>query len=194
MPHLFIANCTRKRQLVFYRLDFTSEGMHDPEARVRGLKQVGPIAPGQQASAGGDMHLSQIQSVMDQLSPCGGVGIEELSRLPKHEVVYVMSIGRQVPMSAIKEVHEHNLEILNYQGEASRRRAAIGVNGIVEQYIDATINKFDVEMEQMPPEPGEPDAPGKMLKFGVHVDRKAGPSDGERATGEHAPQRRPLSE
>jgi hypothetical protein len=172
MVYLYGANCTQQRQVIWYRLDFNTEG--DARQRANALKQIS-VDPGKQVPIGGNLeHLSQVDEIMKQLALVGGVGVEEFNRLPKNkQVVYLLSTGKPVPGRMIEEAHAHNRAVLRAQGQVRREQAAIGVNEIVERHIDATVSKFDVEMEQMPPVAGEETPQGQPLVFGAHVDHKA---------------------
>lgn len=169
---LYIGNCTRQRRVVYYRLDFNMDGSIDANQRVRSLKQV-TVEAGKQVICGGDLHLNQIQSIMDQLTPVGGVGVEQLGRLPKHTISFLLSIDKQIPARSFYDVHEHNKAILKGEGDTRRQIAAVGANAIVERHIDATVNKFEVELEQMAPNADEPVPEGKPLAFGARIDKKA---------------------
>jgi hypothetical protein len=173
---LYVANVTRQRQTVFYRLDFIHEG--NAAQRVNSLKHI-VIEPGRQVTVGGDLNLAQIQTIMDQLSPYGGVGVEELNRLPPHRLVYIMAVDKVIPVRAIRLVEEHNSELLAASGDKRRREAAIAAHPIVDQQIDG-LKKLDIEMLEVPPEAGDPDTVGKPLDFGVHLDKNARESNAAR--------------
>jgi hypothetical protein len=167
---LFIANTTHQRQEVFYRLDFVQEG--SSALRANNVKKV-TIDAGRQVSVGGDLIPDQAQLIMDQLSPYGGVGVDELSRLPNNKkVTYLMSFGKEIPMKLIRMMDEHNKSLLTGQGDHRRQLAAVAMHPIVTEQID-TLKKLDIEMVEVPPEPGEADPVGKPLDFGAHVDPTA---------------------
>jgi hypothetical protein len=166
---LHLANVTRQRQTVFYRLDFIHEG--NAAQRVNSLKHI-VVEPGRQVTVGGDLTLPQVQSIMDQLSPYGGVGIEELSRLPQHKIAYLLSVDKPIPSRAIKLIDEHNSELLTYAGDKRRQDAAIATHPMVERQID-NLKRLDIEMLEVPPEAGDPDTVGKPLDFGAHLDPNA---------------------
>jgi hypothetical protein len=167
---LYIANVTHQKQEVYYRLDFIDEG--NAALRANNVKKV-MIEPGRQVTVGGDLMQEQAQLIMDQLSIYGGVGVEELSRLPASKrVAYLMSFGKEIPMRSIRMMDEHNKYLMTGEGDTRRRMAAIAAHPIVDQHID-NLKKLDVEMLEMPPEPGEPDPVGKPLDFGAHIDPSA---------------------
>jgi hypothetical protein len=157
------------RQTVFYRLDFVHEG--NAAQRVNNLKHI-VIEPGRQVTVGGDLTLNQAQTIMDQLSPYGGVGVEELNRLPPQKIAYVMSLEKTIPARAIKIIDEHNNELLTASGDLRRRQAAIAAHPVVDQKIDG-LKRLDIEMLEVPPEAGDPETVGKPLDFGVHLDPNA---------------------
>jgi hypothetical protein len=167
---LFIANVTHQRQVAFYRLDFVQEG--NAALRANNVKNA-PIEPGRQVTVGGDLTPEQAQLIMDQLAIYGGVGIEELSRLPNNKrVTYLMSYGKEIQMKHIKMMDEHNKYLMTGEGDTRRRMAAIAMHPLVDDKID-NLKKLDIEMLEVPPEPGDPDPLGKPLDFGAHIDPSA---------------------
>jgi hypothetical protein len=166
---LFIANVTRQRQVVNFRLDFINEG--NAAQRSSGAKQI-TLEPGQQGTIGGDLDPNQAQLLMDQLSVYGGIGVEEINRLPKFRLAYILSYGKAIPTRIIQMVHEHNNNLLTVDGDVRRRNAAIAAHPLVEQQIDG-LKRLDIEMLEVPPEAGEADPLGKPLDFGAHLERNA---------------------
>lgn len=176
---LYIANVTRQYQNVFYRLDFFIQG--NAAQRSSGLKQIS-IAPGQQVTVGGDLTLDQAQTIMDQLSPYGGLGVEEISRIPNVKIAYLMSLDKPVPAKLIRLLDEHNRERLTGEGDERRRNAAIAAHPGVDEKIDG-LKLLDIEMLEIPPGLGDPEPVGKPLDFGVHLDKNARETNAKRPSG-----------
>lgn len=167
---LHIANVTHQTQEFFWRLDFHQEG--NAALRANNVKKV-VIPPGRQVTVGGDLLPEQAQLIMDQAAIYGGIGVEELPRLPNNKkVTYLLSFGKEIPMKSIRMMDEHNKYLATQEGDNRRRMAAIAMHPVVDQQID-NLKKLDVEMVEVPPEPGEPDPVGKPLDFGAHVDPTA---------------------
>jgi hypothetical protein len=170
---LYLANCTRQRQTIFYRLDFNND--QSTQAKVQALKQV-VVEPGKQAIVGGDLPLQSIQTIMDQLKPTGGVGVEELNRLPNTTVAYLLSVDKQITARQILQVHNHNTMVLTDVGNKRKRDAALVTNQMVEKAIESQTRNFELEIEQLPPGPDEEPAPGKPIEQGFRVTRREGES------------------
>lgn len=164
---LYVANCTRQRHVIYYRLDFDRDGNFSQSERQRSLKQIS-VDSGRQVTVGGDLHQSQAQSIMDQLAKHGAIGIEEIKggRLPKQMIPFVMSVIGEVPAKLMKDIHSHNTEILFSQGKRRRAAAALTANKAVEQISQANVKEFEVEMEQLPPSDGEDEPEGPALAEG----------------------------
>lgn len=171
---LYISNVTSQRRVVFYRLDFVNEG--NPAARANNLKNI-TIDAGKQITIGGDLTPEQAQMIMDQLAIYGAVGVEEINRLPRVKIPYVLSFGKEIPMRIIRMVDEHNKNLLTNEGNKRREQAAIAAHPLVDQQID-NLKRFDVEMLEVPPEPGDPEPVGKPLDFGAHIDPNAREAQG----------------
>jgi len=169
---LYVANCTKHRQKVYYRLDFNMEGQ--PASQAGKLPKSQDIEPGRQIVLGGDLHKSQIVSIVDQLNKFRAAGTVDVPRL-KDQAPYVFDIDRAVPAATIRRVIEHNGTILLTAGKERRQKAAIVVNRIVEQRMNEELiakqieppemNGLDVEYEQE----DQSDAGEKMIAEGIHV-------------------------
>jgi hypothetical protein len=167
---LYIANTTHQRQEVYYRLDFVPEG--SSALRANNVKKI-IIEPGRQVTVGGDLLPEQAQTIMDQLAIYGGIGVEEVSRIPNNKKVsYLMSFGKEIPMKLIRMMDEHNKWIMTGEGDERRRMAAIAAHPVIDSQID-NLKRLDIEMVEAPPEAGDPDPVGKPLDFGAHIDPTA---------------------
>ncbi len=168
MPRLFIANCTRQRQEVFYRLDFSSDGIR--------LERQAPkkivIESGRQTSL--DLkHISQSNAIIDQLAKVGGRRVEEQGRLPKKVIPYLLAQDKTVPIKLIEQVHAHNMGVLNETSEVRRKHAAIAGSEVVQQAVAAangTINKFQAEVVQDTSDGAEMPRDAKPVDIGMEVD------------------------
>lgn len=128
--YLHIANCTRQNQRVFYRLDFNFEG--NPISQLGVLPKHHDIKPGRQEPVGGDLkHISQAQSIIDQLQRYGLTDAAEANRV-KGFIPYIYSVGKPIPAATIEKVINSNLGVLTRQGEVLREKAAITASTVVE--------------------------------------------------------------
>lgn len=169
MPLLYIGNVTHQRHEVYYRLDFITQGSAAYRASM--AKKVS-IEPGQQIPVGGDLLPEQAQIIMDQLSIYGGLGVDELKKVPPKRITYLMSYGKAIPAKLIHMADEHNKYLMANEGDLRRRNAAIAAHPVVDNQID-NLKRFDVEMIEVPPEAGDPDPVGKPIDFGAHIDPTA---------------------
>lgn len=156
MSRLFVANCTRQFQEVYYRLDFNDGGQPEANRRFQPAKRE-TIPPGRQICLGGDLHMTQIKDIIDQLKPYGLVGTVDVPRL-NAIAPYVFDIDKPVSVSVINDVRNSNAGILIEQGRERRKKAAIVVNETVanvvgNEFASAGIAKeptqeIEVEFEQ----------------------------------------------
>lgn len=141
MTSLFIANCTKQQQAIYYRLDFNSVGELDPRRQQQPAKRSPTIPPGRQITIGGELHITQITDIIEQLKPVGLASVADLNRL-SGVVPYLFSTGTAVPAHAIRAVLAHNAGVLLQQGKIRRENAAIAAS----QAVDT--GTFEVEIEQ----------------------------------------------
>lgn len=154
---LHVANCTRQNKIIFYRLDIDAEGAIHPLARHQPAKQMS-VAPGQQVVLGGrDLTERQVDFLVAQIERFGGAAVSELPRL-KVPAPYLWNVDQPVTGDEIREAMALNNGILEQAGAARRKKAAIGVNSLVEKRvahelalggIPAPEHVIDVEYEQL---------------------------------------------
>lgn len=157
-PHvkLYIANCTRQNQELYYRLDLDDEGARETQFRPANKQ---PIAPGRQVLVGGKAFLmTQVESIIKQLSVHGMIAVMEVPRA-RNKAPYVFNIEKPVPESIIRDVMDINAGVLTVDGQVRRKQAAVAVNDLVsstinEQFAAHGIPKeakqtVDVEFEQL---------------------------------------------
>ena len=190
MAKFYMANATQQNRVFYFRFDYNHEG--DARVRASGVKQI-QIRPGTQTTVAGELNPAQLKEIVPQAEQSGAVNIDTFNRLPKtQEVIFLFGIDKAVPARMIDEAHAHNRGVLRAQGELRRRQAAVGVSKVVEDHIDATVQKFEVEYEQMPDK--EFDTPESMrepLVEGVRVDHNA-PRESNRAARRAARQGRSV--
>ena len=143
---LYVANCTKHRQKIYYRLDFNQEGQ--PATQVGKLPKSQDVEPGRQIVLGGDLHKSQIVSIVDQIAVFGAAGTVDVPRL-KYQAPYVFDIDKAVPADTIRKVMAHNGQILIHAGRARREKAAIVVNKLVEQRVAEELIAKHIEPPEM---------------------------------------------
>lgn len=177
MSRLFVANCTRQVQEVYYRLDFNADGAPEPNARFQPAKRQ-TIPPGRQIVLGGDLHIKQIEDIVDQLAKYGAVGTLDVPRLKK-VAPYVCNVDKSVPVDVIRNVMTVNAGVLTQQGRDRRKKAAIAVDDTVanvvnSQFAEAGIPKeadqsVEVEFEQEE----QSEAGEKRVEEGYRIEAKA---------------------
>lgn len=175
MARLFVANCTRQNKQVFYRLDFNEQGQkiarNDPAKSQT-------IPAGRQINLGGDLHITQIETIIDQLKAYGMVGASEVRGLKK-PAPYIFNVDKAIKPDEIRMVMAVNNSHLIAQGRDRRRKAAIVANDMVtkvvgDQFMNAGINKdpaqdFEVEFEQLE----QSDAGERRIEEGYKIDHNA---------------------
>ena len=134
---LYIANPTRQTQVVCYRLDYNKNGelQESDRTRFQPARQQ-DIAPGRQIQLGGDMHITQIEDIVDQLKPYGIVGVVDIPQLGRKVVPYIFNIDRPVPAEAMRKVQNSNAAVLIEDGRDRRARAAVASNEIVQNTVE----------------------------------------------------------
>lgn len=154
MPKLYIANVTTQFQIVNYRLDYMSDGARDPRVVIP-PRSTPPIPAGRQIQLGGDMDLSQIDSVLDQLRPYGLMAQKDINRLPAgQKVTYVSNVDREVSADAIRAAHAHNTGVKIASGAIRRKQSAVAASDIVRNVVNeksdvpAPLTAFDISIEQ----------------------------------------------
>lgn len=184
MARLFIANCTRHTRKVFYRLDVDKNGQIDPNDRFRAPREITVLAG--KGSMLGDLHPSQITSIIDQLKPFGAREANDTGNLPRHTVPYLLSSGAPIEARLILKVYKHNQGVLNDQGATRRRKAAIGSNEAVNRHMaeqtGEQLKLFEVVIEQQPVASDEAQPQGKPVEEGYRV---VDPSEDSQAQNQH---------
>lgn len=188
---LYVANCTRQTWQVQYRLDYTTQGEREPNSRWQPAKQQ-DIPPGRQVQLGGDMHMMQIEDIVQQLSKFGLVGCVDVPKLrtavktfdpgARKTTPLVFNIDKPVPADVMRHVQHHNSGIMVDQGVVRRKNAAIAVNNLVQEKVshefmaagfdEPATDKIDVGFEQLE----QSEAGEKTIAEGYHVSADA-PAD-----------------
>lgn len=151
---LYIANPTRQEQVICYRADFANDGqrLEADRTRFQPARQQS-IPPGRQIQLGGDMHLNQINDIIEQLKPFGLIGEVDVPRMGRRVVPYVFQIDRYVSPEALRRVIDHNSGVLVEDGRQRRQKAAVATSDIVQNTIENQFNQAGVEAP--PPNPVE---------------------------------------
>jgi hypothetical protein len=166
--HLYIANCTRQNQIIFYRLDFNADGMPRSQDGVQPKHQA--IQPGKQAPIGGDLsHISQADSIVAQLRPFGCAAVSEINRLNKF-TPYIFDVDKPVSADAIRKVFNHNQGILSRNGAEIREMSAIAASEAIVPHADG--DKITIGIEQV----SESEYGGPQVAEGFIIDKTAAPS------------------
>jgi hypothetical protein len=157
MPKLYIANVSTQQQIICYRLDFRMDGSRDD--RPIPARQTPAIPPGRQMVVGGDLHMTQIESIVSQLEPYGLIAQMEIGRLPPHQKVsYIFNVDKEVSAETIRQEHAHNTGVKIEDGRERRQRAAVAANEIIQNTVNEqaaqaavpvpTLKEFDISVEQ----------------------------------------------
>lgn len=168
---LYFANPTGQTRRYYFRLDFNDRGEFSEKMRTRSARFV-QVESGKQNPLE-LQHLSQIQTIMDQLSRTGAMGAEELGRLPNQTVPVILQIAKPVTGDQIRFVNAHNMRVLSDQGRKLRQTAAVSANDLVQKSIESTLQKFTVEFEQID-NPNEAPRGGKPLAEGIEIPQDNG--------------------
>lgn len=177
MARLFVANCTRQNQEIHYRLDLDETGRIDERRRFQPAKRM-TIAPGRQVALGGDLHMTQITDIIDQLRPFGLIGVVDVPRM-KSIAPYVFDIDKQIQPFTINSVMAVNAGIHVQDGKDRRARAAIAVNETVAATVSHEFaanqipkepeQEVEVEVEQLE----QSEAGEKRIEEGYRISAKA---------------------
>jgi hypothetical protein len=169
---LYVANATRQDQRVYYRLDVDKAGTVTSQIGV--LPKHVDIKPGRQEAVGGELaHVSQLDTIIDQLTPFGAVKFDETNRL-NHVAAYVYRVDQPVPKSVIDKVFNYNQATLDKVGHERRQTAAIVAGTVIAS------DEAKISIEQME----ESELGGKSIAEGYTVDKTPGAiAQSERQTG-----------
>ncbi len=169
MPHLYVANATRQRQVVFYRLDVTANGAVNDLRRFQPARQTPPIAPGRQiAIENRDFHEAQIDAIIEQLKPYGAIEQGDIGRLPRAAVPYIINVGSPVQAEAIRIVDAHNTGILRNDGQQRREAAAIAAQSALNAEA-STINIPNAPFEATIEQEDAPENDEKRVEEGYRI-------------------------
>lgn len=164
MARLYIANVTRQKMIVCYRLDAgqTNGNFTPPKQQL--------IESGRQSTVGGELNKPQLDLIIDQLTVFGMVGEVDIPNNLQGVHPLVFNIDRPVSERAMKAIMAHNLQVKVKEGKTRRERAAIGANealNLAAQNVDLPPpGEFDTEIEQM-----EQSSDEKRIEVGFHVKR-----------------------
>lgn len=133
MAKLYVANPTKQRQVIYYRLDFNKQGEREELRRFQPARQQ-DVGPGMQVQLGGDLHQTQIVDIVEQLGRYGLIGVVDVPRM-HGRVTYVYNIDRPVPAEILRRVIFHNDAIMIADGRDRRAKAAVATNDIVQNTV-----------------------------------------------------------
>jgi hypothetical protein len=181
MPRLYVANCTKQNQIVYFRLDFMPDGAVDPRAAMRMLPRSQPIPTGRQVCLGGDLEIKQIEEVVKQLNRYGMQGTVDLGRLPRARTVpYLFNIDVPCTVNQIKAVLAHNGGVLRKEGADRRQALAVVANASAEEH---GAEAFEVSIEtEDDAEMGDTIAEGFRIDVNAPPPAKRGPGRPRRRT------------
>ena len=170
MGYLYIANVSRQRQIVNYRLDVDRKGIYQERMRLQAPRQE-ILAPGKQSIVGGDLGPEQIAQIIEQLEVYGLVGQVDVPNNLHGVAELVFNIDVPVSKHTLEVVHAHNMGMKIEEGTLRRHRAAIAANQALVRESGEIPPVFDVEFEQEEvSEMGE-----KSITEGFHVVPNPGP-------------------
>ena len=147
---MYVANCTRQNQIVYFRIDFDTKGSRQA---ISPPKQM-PIPAGQQVMLTRDQHPDAVKSIVDQLTIYGMKGMLDLQRgdLGDKVIPFLFDLGRPLKLSAIKDVMDHNHRVKIFDGKKRREDAAIASNNMLERTVEAQLAAMDPTGEQPLPD------------------------------------------
>jgi hypothetical protein len=176
MSRLYVANVSRKKHVICYRLDFDKDGNPKDSNRRFEMAKQQEVPAGRQVIVGGDFHANQITDIVDQLAAYGMIGVVDTARPDGrvHELIY--NIDQPVPAKVMERVRDMNTGSLIKQGGELRKKAAVATNETVQKVvadqfaangIDAEpTDKTDVTFEQVE----QSEAGEKPIAEGFHVE------------------------
>lgn len=180
MTKLFIANVTRQKQRVFYRLDYDKEGTK--LGQVGTLPKHQDIDPGRQEAVGGELaHVSQAQTIIDQLSKYGLRPADEVNRLNRL-TPYIYSLDKPVSRAAIEKAFQFNQGNLAKEGKDRREAAAIAAGNLIDS------DEAKISIEQVT----ESELGGDQITEGYTVDKTPGALEKSDRQGRRTPRRASL--
>ena len=129
---LFIANCTRQKKRIFFRLDFDGKGVAIDQKGT--LPKHQDIDPGKQEPVAGsaDLNEAQVNSIIKQLSKYGMQHYENVNRLAMF-TDFLYSKDKPVPVKALEKCYQHNQGILSKEGRNRREQAAVASAHVIDQ-------------------------------------------------------------
>jgi hypothetical protein len=146
MPDLYIANCTRQKQVVYFRKDFTAQGQ--PEIAFRPATQR-EIEPGQQVKVLAGEHISLVDSVVEQLRVYGLTAVADIPRAASF-VPSIFNVDRMVTKSQILTVMDHNSRVKLIEGKERRQKAAVASNDLVTETVARDLARQGLPAEAIP--------------------------------------------
>jgi len=152
MPKLYIANCTKHDQIVFFRLDFDQEGKS--VTQIGKMPKQQDIPRGRQRQIGGDQPMPTIDSIVEQLRPFGLIGVADVARMTKM-AAYVFDVDRPVSAEVMRRVHAFNDGVAVMAGKVRRQQAAVAVNDQVQKLVDQLAAAANVPLPE-PLDTGKP--------------------------------------
>jgi len=171
MSKLYVVNATGQQRLINYRMDYTvdDQGRRTSERLVPYRTQLIPAR--QQMQFGGDWAPIQIEDIIQQLeATCGAVHSHEIKHAKTLGVVkLVWQLDKPISQAILKDVVDHNVELLSGQGEIRRRQLALAADATLGQLIGAEPAKMEMEFEQVEE---DPDLPGRLTE-GLRVKHRA---------------------
>jgi hypothetical protein len=165
---LFIANCTRQQQGVYYRIPESPTPRHQM------------IDIGRQITVSGDLNTPQIDAIIGQLRKYGLVHVDEIDKT-KAFAGLCYSVDKPIKVDQIMRGVAHNDEVLDERGQQIRKEAAVAVNNALEQTLQgkADVNKLDVSIEEVAGKDGKSNDFAENLR----VTREEAPTSPARGGG-----------
>lgn len=149
---LFIANCTKQKYDLHYRL---------PE--VNGPRHQMAL-PGGQVKIAGDLSTPQIEALVKQLShTVGMVHVDDINRVKPF--VGLCYSDKKIKVDVIMRAFEHNDEVLTNRGQEIRRTVAVAMSdslkrSLEDSQIPETLGELEVTASEI-------DRSGKPVDGGV---------------------------
>lgn len=142
---LYIANCSRQNWTIQYRLDFNREGELDQRRQFQPARQQEIPAGRQVMVHSPDLHMSQVDEIVNQLQRYGMKGVADVPNMrttvkkfdPKsmHPTPLIFNVDKPVPADTMRLVQDINARIHTGQGQERRARAAVATNEVIQQRV-----------------------------------------------------------
>lgn len=162
MTAVFVGNATKQILQFAYKL---------PE-RKQTITQVVPIWSQVQLTI--DCSQPDIDAIMEQWGKYGLVNVTEMSHAKDFEG-YLISIGRPIASSTLKDATEMRIDVLIERGEEMRANAAIAMINTIEHETGTIAKNYEISVVEEEPRRGFTNPNDRHISEGWRADRSQRP-------------------